>query len=361
MTSSTSPIGPKACLILACTTWSTITILTPHCADYSFALLIFSRVALGAAEGLYIPACMALIASWYNADERATLVASGHMGQCLGAVVAMAAAPLAAYNWRILFYGFGALGLIWSGLFIAFGSDGPGRTSPSLPLGRTDLETQGYGCAPMKTKTKEATYSAILANPAFCAIVAAHFAYNWSWYLMLSWLPSYLVQSYGVSKDAVGQYAMWPFLVAACICISWARLADWCIQHHVLSLLHSRMLSQMVGCLGPTFALLTLHFLVNKSVIVAAVLVTCAVGFQTAAQSGCMANMIDVGGVVNSSRVAAASNTIATLPGAIGNIIVGFLLAGNGGWSAVFGTMITVHTLGLAAFLSLARADEVEF
>lgn len=364
---STSFLGPKSLLTFACMTWSMFTLLIPACADISYGMLVAARFGLGAAEGLYIPACAALIASWFASYERGTMMALQHAGQCLGAVVAMSCAPVAATNWRLLFHSLGAIGLLWCVLFHVLGSGGPLRSHSSSPIYMPDAEVTSYGSTGTDNahtqEQEEADYISIITNSAFWAIAAAHFAYNWSWYLILSWLPEYLVDSYPISTEDVGRYAMWPYMAAAGFCIIWARIVDGALLSGKLTLLHSRVISELVSCLGPICALLTLLSCGNgKSATWTAGLMTAAVGIQAAGQSGFFVNILDVGGVQNSGRVAALSNTIGTLPGAFGNILVGHLLGDwGGGWHTVFGTMIFAHVFGLIVFLSFVRVDEVRF
>lgn len=351
--SPASVVGPKRCLVFACVAWSLVTIVTPLCADHSFTMLICARVALGAAEGLYIPACIALIASWFPVHERASVVAFGHVGQCLGAVAAMACAPLAAYNWRLLFYIFGAIGLVWAAVFCVLGSDGPGVAQALLdPESHDD-----YGAATATTAQKDVSYFAILSSPAFWAIATAHIAYNWSWYLTLSWLPRYFVQVHSVTMEDVGQFAMWPYIAAAAACIIWARVVDTCLVQCKLPLWHARVLSQCVSAVGPISAWTVLIF-ADVSVLWAVVLLAVAVAVQTAGQSSYPPNMVDIGGTWAAGRIAGASNTLATLPGMIGNVLVGALLGKmGGGWPAVFGTMIAAQVIGLVVFTSFARVE----
>lgn len=350
--SPTSAVGPKRCLVFACVSWSLITIATPFCADHSFTMLMAARVALGMAEGLYIPACMALVASWFPVHERATVVSFGHVGQCLGAVCAMACAPIAAYDWRLLFYAFGAIGLFWAAVFCAVGSDGPG-----LAQALTDPESRDDYGATMSSAQKDVSYFAILSSPAFWAIASAHIAYNWSWYLTLSWLPRYFVQVYGVTTKDVGHFTMWPYIGAAAACMIWAKIIDSCLLNCKLPLWHARVLSQCVSAVGPICAW-TVLILADVTLIWAAVLLAIAVAVQTAGQSGYPPNMVDIGGTWAAGRVAGASNTLATLPGMLGNVLVGALLGDmGGGWPAVFGTMIAAQLLGLVVFTSFARVE----
>merc|ERR1712232_985832 len=85
-------------------------------------------------------------------------------------------------------------------------------------------------------------------------------------------------------------------------------------------------------------------------VVLAALLLTTAVAAQTAGLSGFAPNMVDIGSQTAAGRIAACSNTFATLPGILGNVLVGYLLTDGGaagGWTAVFLSMIFLQALGL--------------
>jgi len=347
-------VGPKFVLVGSCATWSLVAISTPACADYSLSMLFASRILLGAVEGLYIPACVALIAAWFPAHERSSVTALSFVGMCLGATSAMACAPFAAHNWRMLFYGFGALGLLWSGAFMVFGSDGPNSAR--------HLRT--YGVAEQRSKemdVQQASYMQILRCPAFWSVAASHAAYNWSWYLTLSWLPRYFVQVWNFSEAAVGGQAMRPYAAAAIFSVLWAKATDSILLRGSLSLWHVRLYSQIVSAMVPISIWTTLILTSGAGPLWAAGLLTLAVSAQTAGQSGFQPNIIDISGPENAGRVAALSNTFATLPGIFGNVLVGFLLSGEGGWSAVFLTMIVAQALGLAVFTTCGQAVPMEF
>jgi sugar phosphate permease len=370
LASPSSSVGPKNCLVMACSGWSLITIATPFCADHSFTMLIVARIGLGAAEGLYVPACLSIIAAWFPPQERASVTALGHVGQCLGAVIAMSSAPIAAHNWRLLFYGFGTVGLLWAVLFSILGSDSPAQpvadeepAPASRPYGSVaSAVASGQG---EKKTPPDASYLQILSCPAFYAVCAAQTAYNWSWYLSLSWLPRYFVSMHAVEKDAVGSYAMLPYFVAAVACILWARFIDGRLASGQVSLWGARVLSQWMSACGTIVAWTGLVAASSAGILSlqgAVALLTLAVAVQTSGMSGHPANRVDIGGKHNAARVAAASNTFGTVPGIAANILVGILLGDlNGGWNSVFATMIAAQLIGLIMFTTFCQVETIDF
>ena len=57
------------------------------------------------------------------------------------------------------------------------------------------------------------------------AVYVAHFTHNWSWYLLLSWLPVYLADQ-GADIHEVGVLAMLPQLLAFALANLGAAIAD---------------------------------------------------------------------------------------------------------------------------------------
>jgi len=154
---------------------------------------------------------------------------------------------------------------------------------------------------------------------------------------------------------------MRPYAAAAIFSVLWAKATDSILLRGSLSLWHVRLYSQIVSAMVPISIWTTLILTSGAGPLWAAGLLTLAVSAQTAGQSGFQPNIIDISGPENAGRVAALSNTFATLPGIFGNVLVGFLLSGEGGWSAVFLTMIVAQALGLAVFTTCGQAVPMEF
>ena len=102
--------GGKPVLALAVLIWSLLTFLTPLFAS-SLKILIVSRIALGIAEGVGLPAVVQIFSTCIMADERSRafgyLVAFGSFGQTVAAIICP------HLNWRWMFLMFGSMGFTW--------------------------------------------------------------------------------------------------------------------------------------------------------------------------------------------------------------------------------------------------------
>merc|ERR1712086_504954 len=82
---------------------------------------------------------------------------------------------------------------------------------------------------------------------------------------------------------------------------------------------------------------------------VAVALMTGAVGFGAFSHAGYWANIVDIG-PNHAGTLCGISNTIATLPGVLANVSVGYILDTTGDWSIVFLLAAGMYCFGLIVF-----------
>ena len=239
----------------------------------------------------------------------------------------------------------------------------------------------------------------MLRHPPVWGIMVAHVAHNYGYYVLLSWLPAYFVHL-GVPLDQVGAFAVGPYAAMALFDTAWAAgecyfmyryiLRESCSQFDSLPLtylsvvsfaamdalvardlasrLFVRKLSQSVAFLVPAALLALISLGAAPRPALAAVLLSIALGLNTASHSGYWASIIDVA-PRNAGLLCGISNTVATVPGIVGNLVTGAILQlaagpspGDGdGWPAVFLVAVANYVIGLVGFLCFASATAVDF
>lgn len=80
--------------------------------------------------------------------------------------------------------------------------------------------------------------------------------------------------------------------------------------------------------------------------------------FSTFSFSGYLTNLIDIAPHY-AGALMGISNTVATVPGIVANVLAGEMLASYGDWRPVFGVAVGVLFGGLVAFLLLAKGHPV--
>ena len=84
------------------------------------------------------------------------------------------------------------------------------------------------------------------------AVVAAHVAHGYGWYVTQSWLPQYFNQVLHVELQDVGFYAVLPYITSVVIGNGWAAGIERCIVTNRLTPLAARKLSQVCSLREPS-------------------------------------------------------------------------------------------------------------
>ena len=113
--------GGRNVLLWAVVLWSLFTMLTPLAAVLAFPLLIATRFLLGVGEGASFPASYKLIQGWMPQTERSRSVRLMYAATGAGSILALAVTgPLIqAFGWASVFYGFGAVGIVWAVFWVS--------------------------------------------------------------------------------------------------------------------------------------------------------------------------------------------------------------------------------------------------
>ena len=186
--------------------WSLATLLTGFAG--SFATLLALRLMLGIGESVAFPCASKVLAS--AVDVARLGVANGvfSFGYLLGPAVGtlLGGLLMAHYGWRTVFIVFGALSLLWL-----------------WPWLRADVDTPAHN---RKESARPPALALILRQRALWGASVGHFASNYTYYFILSWLPLYLVKVRGFSMASMAGVASWAYLLNALSALGMGRLQD---------------------------------------------------------------------------------------------------------------------------------------
>ncbi|MGB7739496.1 MAG: MFS transporter [Steroidobacteraceae bacterium] len=175
---------------------------------HGFTALLVLRILLGVGESVSFPCASKVFANAIPVERLG--VANGVLG--FGYLVGPAVGTLlggylmSVYGWRPVFILFGALSLLWLW---------PWRKV------KVALSPQGG------TVNKDAPpFRLILRQRALWGASLGHFASNYSFYFILSWLPFYLVKERGFSMGTMALIASWAYLLNALSALFMGWVAD---------------------------------------------------------------------------------------------------------------------------------------
>ncbi|XP_065487352.1 sialin isoform X2 [Caloenas nicobarica] len=313
-----SKIGGKLLLGFGVFSTSVFTLLTPLAANLGVGYLIAVRALEGLGEGVTFPAMHSMWSSWAPPLERSKLLSISYAGAQLGTVVSLPLSGLICYymNWVYVFYIFGALGVLWFFFWMWLVSDTP-ETHRSISHAEKE-----YILSSLKDQLstqKSVPWRPMLESLPLWAIVVAHFSYNWTFYTLLTLLPTYMKEILRFDAQENGFLSALPYFGCwLCIILS-GQIADYLREKQNFSTVCVRKCFTLIGMIGPAVFLVAAGFIgCNYALAVAFVTVSTTLGgFCT---SGYSINHLDIAPSY-AGILLGITNSFATIPGMVGPVI----------------------------------------
>lgn len=309
-------------LALGLALWSAATIATGFASG--FAMLLMLRVLLGLGESAGFPASSKLPAQHLPPERLGfanALVVSG------------------------VYWG-PAVGTFGGGLFIVFGAISLLWLAPWVIHTRA-LATKAQSDA----RVPEPRFRQLLGKRELWGASLGHFCANYPFYLVLFWLPLYLVRSHGYSLAAMARLGGAVYALSAAICCGAARLVD------------RRIAPGTDPCRGRITIIAASQFIAFLCMM------ACALGNAQVAIAGllassaafklCSFNLYTIGQILAGPRAAGKwigiQNAIGNVPGIVAPIVTGALIDWTSRYQAAFLVAGAVAIIGASSRLFVER------
>jgi ACS family sodium-dependent inorganic phosphate cotransporter len=337
--------GGKWVLGLGVLLWSVFTLLTPPAAATGLIALVVCRFFMGVAEAVTWPSIYALYSQWVSDTRRATAVGFMNSGVAGGSVIALVATPLiiAAYSWQLAFYIYGAIGIVWFLIWTP--------TTRSSPAGTANDSSDEHCGA--KSDFPKITLVALLQSRAVWAIAVAHMCLNWTIFLMLSWLPTYINKGLGADFSQIGMLAVAPAVVAMLLTPVAGRVFDILISRGFNRLRVRKVMQSLAfGSIAFTFAILGYV----ESVLAGILLVTFSNAMTACSAGGFATNHLEIA-PNQSGLLMGLTNTLGSLSSGLAILISGIVLDVTGSWVVVFQLAAAIAILGAVFYWRFASIE----
>ncbi len=332
--------GAHRVLAIGVALWSISTLLTGFAT--SFAMLLGLRILLGIGESVAFPCASKVIA---NAIEPAKLgIANGifSFGYLIGPAFGtfIGGGLMLAYGWRFVFIAFGATSLLWLIPWMR-ARIGAGRTAEPIAVNET---------AP--------SFPDILRRRALWGASLGHFASNYGYYFIISWLPIYLVKARGFSLGSMVAIASWAYALNAVSALAMGWLSDrWIRNGRTPNVVYKSIMAanHVAGILC----------MVGMMVLPAGASVACLFVFEVI--SGCsypglFAIPQYMAGPQATGRWVGIQNAAGNVAGLLAPVITGFLVDETGLFDIAFGLAAVVNFLGLLGWtVILPRIEPIDW
>ncbi|WP_405845393.1 MFS transporter [Streptomyces sp. NBC_01518] len=197
--------GPKRMYAWAAGLWSLMTMVTA--AAHSFGLLYAARVALGVAESPFFTASLKVNERWFNKDERALPISIVNTGSQIANAIAppILTGLLLTVGWRGMFVAVGALGILVMLVWLRVYRD-PTLREQAIIRGEELAEARA------NEQARPASWGALFQQRNTYFMILGAFGIFYTVWVYLTWLPSYLQTSRGLSLSETGWLSSLPYL-----------------------------------------------------------------------------------------------------------------------------------------------------
>ncbi|XP_046403685.1 putative inorganic phosphate cotransporter [Ischnura elegans] len=356
--------GPKIVLAVGVGLCSLFTLVSPLAANGGWEWLCACRVFQGLGQAVLYPSIHALLARWCPPCERGRISTFTYTGAQIGTVVALATGGILAatrgLGWPSIFYIFGGLGLLWSVVWLIFGSSGPDEhrwiSDWESQYILSALDSQKENSAPKELKTP---WKSILTSIPVLAILMAHGGQNWGYWTLLTQLPTYMANVLNYNIKHNGLLSALPYVAMSIFSLVISWLSDQALGRKWLSIAAARKLANSIGHWGPAIALIILGYIPINQPLAALGLLILAVGLNGAAFVGYQVNHIDLSPNF-AGTLMGITNCIANLMSIVAPLVAGELAPDSSNadqWRMVFFVTAAIYFVLNLIFVIFGKGE----
>lgn len=312
--------------------------------------LFAARLALGVGEAPTFPANAKAIGAWFPPEERslatATFDAAAKLASAVG--IPLIGFVLILIGWR---WSFALTGVISFAYFLAFWQV---YREPEEDPELSDSEREYIAGAAEQVEAAAAetqsTLWSLLKRRKVIGLALGFGAYNYVFYLLLTWLPRYVSIALHIDLMQSFLYTSLPWLFATFMdVLVGGLLVDKLIQRgwnaaHVRKAVLVAGTCCGLGIVGAAYAHSALQALVSISISIGGLSAASAVGWSIPSLIAGSKDVGKVGGIINFSN---------QISGIAAPIVTGYIVAARGSFAWVFGVAALYLAIGIAGYVFL--------
>ncbi|CAF4907506.1 unnamed protein product [Pieris macdunnoughi] len=352
--------GGKVLITISVSVNSLISLLMPILAQAGgWQMVLVCRTLQGLTQAFVFPSMHHLVSQWVPLEEKGTLTTIIYAGAQLGIALQLIAAGFLAeaWGWQAIFYTDGALGLIWTIVYLFIGASGPEDSKcisaeESLYI-RTSLGRVG------EPKMLKTPWSKILLCLPFWAAVVGHCGQNWGFFTLMTEMPTYMAKVLGMDLKQNGELSSLPYLAMYALSFPMGIMTDVIVRRKWLSVSNTRKLSNTIGLWGPAVALIGLSYIPEGNMTLAVLMLTVSVGVNAGQYTGYMLVLNDLAPNF-SANLMGVSNFFANIISIIAPLVCGGIIQDEsdpGEWRKVFFLASAVYFFTNLFFILFATSE----
>ena len=203
--------GPRKALTIVVSVWSVFTALT-GAARNALQMLVL-RFMFGVGEAGAFPGATQAFFRWLPVKERGLAHGINFSGSRLGAAFSLFLMPwlISVIGWRWTFVVNGVIGIIWATVWLVWFRDNP---KDNKKINKAELDYIEQGRVSEFTTTIRASFAEVFTSLNMSLAMVQYFASNVTFFISLTWLPSYIRNQWPDDPNAI-YYSAVPLIFAA--------------------------------------------------------------------------------------------------------------------------------------------------
>ena len=321
--------GGRITLIVSFLGWSAASFLTPTTATNALGMSA-ARVVVGIFQGFLIPSVHTVLSQWVLPHERAKATSLCTSGMYLGSAAAIQFLPSIARHFRdpsVIFRIDAVLGLTWLGLWCWLGEDVKHRESLIPVTAAMESNKQQAATDSARKQMGPTPVASIMRHPAVWAVVVNNFAFHYTFYVIMNWMPTYFQSLIGRDLQSIGIGKPIPYIVMFAMSNVGGWLGDALIGRG-FTVGVARKIVNTAGFWATVLLLLAMP--AARTVLQGLVILSLCLGACGLSRGGFSVNHMDIAPKY-AGIVMGISNTAGTVSGIIGVSATGFVLEAAGG------------------------------
>ncbi|SFI49465.1 MFS transporter [Planctomicrobium piriforme] len=313
--------------------WSVATVLMAL--SNGFALFLLLRLVLGVGESVAFPASSRVIVMNFKEDRRGIANALIDAASKLGPTISLLLGGLlvANHGWRMLFLVVGLGGMLWLPVWLYF--------VPSQHRAASGSHAHaGIG------------FGTLMSRREVWGTSLGFFCLGYTWAFLLSWLPAYLEESRGFTKESMAIFGSMPFAAMAATSIFGGWLSDRLIRGGgtPTRVRKSFLIGGLLLCAVFMYSAMAVED--HGACILLLCLACASLGFYT---SNVWAVTQTLAGPNAAGQWTGLQNAIGNVGSAISPALTGWLVKETGTYSSAFAAASAILVAGVFAYVLLIR------
>jgi MFS family permease len=341
-------MGTRRLTALAVGFWSLATAATSL--SFNYLTLFITRILLGIGEAPTFPAGIRAVREWAPMRERAWATAIFQSGPAFGTATSAVVVGwmLTTIGWRAAFAVSGSIGLIWVAIWLIFFRD----PSEARFLSTAERDMILAERSPGGTTGIGLSIAQLMQYRTMWGLFLVQGCVNYTQYLALTWLPSYLVRSRGINLLNSGVYLAIVYLGACAITLIGGRISDAVLTHEAAQRGMRRHV--LVFFCALSCAMLAVPFVTTTWGLLLALTLSLA-GVQSAlgANYSLVSDLVRAGGGIG--KAVSWLQLGGNIFGLAAPILTGYIIAATGSYTSAFMLAGGLLLLGAVFALTMTR------